>query len=135
MQEGRVIHIEDEAGLRGAVGRQLDIMDRHQVVAEAATLEDAEAVLSGAASGEIDANIVLLDGSLSGGNGWSDALRVTEKIQELGLVVRVVSLSSNDLKANGVPVDASVTKGELLENGFGRLHQVLDELEELDPAA
>lgn len=126
MHEGKVIHFEDDGTWRGVIQRQLADSE-HELVGNAATLPDALEVLEQMQRGELDANVVVLDGNLSDVSTNHDAKTIRRRIRELGLPVRVIGFSSGDLADSGVEVDATMQKGDY---SYGEIIRVIDELEE-----
>ena len=90
MRFGRVAYFEDNVALADSVIMGLDLFSdsRHQVVAHATNLSGALAILDQVAVGEIKANIVMTDGSLTGSVGTRDAKTILERVHELRLPVR-----------------------------------------------
>ncbi len=126
MHEGKVVHFEDDESWQGIVRRQLD-GSSHQLMAGAATLPDALVVLDQVNTGDLDANVVVLDGNLSETASYDDARAIRERIRELGLPVRVIGFSSSDLTSKGVEVDATLLKTAY---EYGSIVTVIDELPE-----
>lgn len=126
MHEGRIVHFEDDDDWQGVVRRQLE-GSSHQFVGGAATLPYALRMLEQMKKGEVDANIVVLDGNLSESVSHNDARAIRERIRKLGLPVRVIGFSSNDLTREGIEVDATVIKTTYK---YGSMVQVIDELPE-----
>lgn len=129
MDNGRVVHFEDNDQLRDAVEMGLDLYSdgRHQVIGGAANLTGALAVLDQIHAGEVSANVVLTDGNLTPAVGGSDARAIRKHIRELGLAVRVIGLSSKTMEACGVEVDADIPKGSFTAD---KLVSVIDDLAE-----
>lgn len=128
MHEGRVVHFEDSETFRESVADHLEIQDSaHQIVGEAGDLPSALAALERISRGELEANVILLDGNLTSATNGSDARTITGRIGELGLAVRVVGLSSDAMEKYGVQVDADITKKSFTG---ALLKEVLDELSE-----
>lgn len=133
MQEGRIVHFEDNANLRASLEATVNLFGGpHKVVGEASDLPTALGVLDDIASGKLDANVVLLDGNLSKATSGSDAREITTRISDLKLPVRVLGLSSDAMEKYGVQVDVDITKDRLTH---GLLMQVLDELPEPEARA
>lgn len=124
MHEGRVVHFEDNDDWRRFVRRHLDGSE-HQLVGEAATLPDALGVLEQMQRGEIDANVVVLDGNLSEVTTYQDAKTIRERIRELELPVRVIGMSGGSLGNAGIEVDATILKGSY---SYGEIVKVIDKL-------
>jgi len=132
MNNGRIAYFEDNLSLAASMQDIVDIYSdgRHEVVVHAVDLSGALAVLDQMAAGEIDANVVLSDGNLSDSVGGRDARAIMERVQELGLGVRTVLLSSQSAEEIGVVVDAELLKdeftGALLAGLLDNLPEVTD---------
>lgn len=107
MDKGRVVHFEDNDGLRETIARSISMFsdERHQVIGGAANLTGALALLDEIHTGAVNANVVLLDGNLTPAVGGSDARKIRQRIRELDLPVRVIGASGETMEANGVEVD------------------------------
>jgi DNA-binding NarL/FixJ family response regulator len=130
MNEGKILHFEDDASFRGSVAASLETFTDHLVVGEAADLPTALSVLDSVHRGELEANVVLLDGNLNGGVGGRDARAIANHIRELDLPLRIIGLSSEKMADIGVEVDVDLTKGD--DYSSDKLEKVLDELGEPD---
>lgn len=133
MQDGKIVYFEDSEILAETTKAGIDLFGRgrHRIIAHAADLVGALSVLDQVASGEIDANIVLTDGTLSPGVGGRDAREIIERVGELGLNVRTVLMSSQSAEEIGVKVDVAIDKGSADARSTG-LVSILDSLPELE---
>ncbi len=123
MHDGRVVHFEDDPLVREIVADHLAHSEDHSLVGAAATLPDALEMLERIADGELDANVVVVDGSLSGVSDARDARIITKKIRKLELPLRVIGFSAEDLVRRGLHLDAFVLKGLPFD-----LARIIDEL-------
>ncbi|HET7059736.1 MAG TPA: hypothetical protein VFH99_00240 [Candidatus Saccharimonadales bacterium] len=128
MDKGRIVHFEDDANLRGMIGRNIGIFsDSHEIVESAGDLSGALETVDRMHAGEVDVNVVLLDGNLDGGVGGSDAIIISKRIRELGLPVRIIGMSSQSLVELGAEVDTELNKNEF---SGPKLIEIIDQLEE-----
>ena len=134
MQNGKVVHFEDDKGFRAMIKKSLKTfsLERHGVVGEAADLAGSIAVLDQIKSGELDANVVLLDGNLSlGVASGEDARTIADYIKQNEVPVRVVGLGGQAMSDAGVEVDIDVAKNGCLEDPRA-LSKAIDRLEEIE---
>ncbi|MBW3569094.1 hypothetical protein KY385_03105 [Candidatus Parcubacteria bacterium] len=138
MNNGRAVHFEDHETFRRMTKRCLKLSSdkRHEVVGEAADLAGAFAVLHEIETGNLKANVVILDGNLtSGTTTGEDARKITQYINDRNIPVRVVGMGGRAMKEVGVEVDVDITK-EGLEKNYEALADALNNLEEPnDPPA
>lgn len=121
MDRGLVLHIEDHKDLSDAVKATLEVYsgNRHSVVESAATIERAMLLLGQIATGELVANIVLLDGNLSSGvHNGNDAKKILIRIAELGLSLKTIGMSSDKMSDYGITVDADLPKDKFSGTGL-----------------
>jgi hypothetical protein len=131
MHNGRIAYFEDHVGLADLTQNLIETFGegRHQVVARAADLGGALAVLDQIASGEVEANVIMSDGSLSRGTAGSDARTIMGRVEALGLNVKTILMSNQSAEAIGVAVDVDLPKGDATGP---KLVEVLDSLPELE---
>lgn len=110
MDGAKVAVIEDGDMMRSIVREQLE-SSGHKVVAEADSLERAFEVVGAIATGDIEADVIILDGNLRPrtDNG-EDARRVAEMIRERGVTSKIIGFSLNPMATYGVEVDADPGK-------------------------
>ena len=105
MEGARVVVFEDNDRLREHACLELENHE-HQVTAYAKTLRQALAVVEDIADGEIQADVVLLDGNLGGENrDCYDARQICQRMQERGVAAKVIGFSAGDMRMHGVDVD------------------------------
>ncbi|KKU20340.1 MAG: hypothetical protein UX30_C0002G0044 [Candidatus Saccharibacteria bacterium GW2011_GWA2_46_10] len=127
MHEGKVVHFEDDLDWQRVVQFRLG-NSAHKLVAQASSSQEAMDVLERMHRGEIDANLVILGGSLTKGSrtGAHDSQLIMGRIKELDLPVRTIGLSAHEMSYYGIEVDADVGKG----HGARNLVEVIDGLPE-----
>lgn len=133
MNEGRILHCEDNAMLSDSVARSLGLSTNHRVVATAADIDTALSRVEDIACGDLDVNVLLLDGQLEG-DTYNHPLAIVKRAKELGVTARIVGLSGDSLEDRGLKVgkdiDVALTKDELSKKGFDLLVKTLDDLPE-----
>lgn len=115
MENARVAIVEDMEKIRQMVRLSL-IGDGHNVVAEATNLEEAFSLVDKLAQGEIEADVVLLDGNLGDKTEekeykpHDDARQILARIREAGIASTVIGFSADYLREAGIDVDADTAK-------------------------
>lgn len=133
MQEAKILHCEDSEAMRDTVAMVLGVRGIHRVVAAAESLAEAQQRLEEIARGSLDANVVLLDGHLKGGNFLNHPKVIRTIMRDSGLHLPVVGLSMDGLAERGVLVGQDI-EADLLKDDIGRdlglLDRILDGLPE-----
>lgn len=123
MENARVVIIEDYPGIRTTLREYLSYKG-HSVIKEAGTMEQALGVVEALAAGEIIADVVAVDGNLSGGRTdgveGTEIVRRLREIENLGYVAICGISGMGEIEG----VDENIPKVNL---GKG-LSQFIDEL-------
>lgn len=123
MENARIVIFEDNASIRNILTTVMD-MSSHSIVAEAATAADALAVVDRMAAGELEADVVVLDGNLDkDSTKCENAKQIAAAMREAGLTAKIIGFSSYELKDFGIAVDVDLTKQHAM-----RLGKVIDSL-------
>lgn len=110
MEGARTVVIEDLEIMREVARVNLEACG-HSVVAEAASLSAAYNVVSQLASGDIEADVILLDGNLrENTDTYQDARDIFDFIKEQGIDLPVLGFSLGSLIKHGIPVTRDVGK-------------------------
>ena len=105
MEKARIVIIEDSEQMRSLAKRAL-VGRGHLITGEAATLGDGLALLGSIASGDLEADAILLDANLSPNDkSGNDARILVEKIRETGITSKIVGFSGLGMSEYGVKVD------------------------------
>lgn len=138
MQEAKLLHIEDDEGVRATIEFVLSMRGVHKVVAWAESIGQAFERLEEVKDKRLAANVILLDDRLKGGAGLNHPVCVIAKMKDLELDLPVVGLSFYGLAERGLVVGKNMV-ADLTKDGLSGdirlLDHVLDELPEPDAEA
>lgn len=110
MEGARIAVIEDREQLRQAMRLLLE-HHGHEVVAEAADLDEALALVDDMADGVVKADVMLLDGNLQPATDTGeDARLISERVLNRGLAIAVLGFSLGSMHRYGVEVTADPGK-------------------------
>jgi CheY-like chemotaxis protein len=110
MEKTRIVIIEDSEQIRSLAKRAL-IARGHLITGEAATLRDGLALLDSIASGDLEADAILLDGNLTPNDrSGNDARLLVERIIKTGITSKIIGFSGSEMSDYGVEVDVDPGK-------------------------
>lgn len=109
MDGARVAIIEDDEVFRNMTKRNLEATG-HQVVAEASTRQEALSLVEQMAAGEVEADVILLDGNLTETDTYEDARVIAEQLKNAGVTSVVLGFSLGSLLEHDIEVSADVGK-------------------------
>lgn len=110
MDGARVVVIEDRERNRIEAKKSLET-NGHSVVGEAATLIEALSLVDTIGTGELEADVILLDGNLEPDSDLGgDARTIASRIKENGITSRIIGFSSLPMRHYSVEVDADSGK-------------------------
>jgi len=126
MNEGRILHCDPSESWRRGLAFYLE-GSPHQVVQGAGSLEESLEAIESIASGELDANLIVMSVTVGAG-------RILHRIRELDLPVKtmVVSGYDNATKSHELDVNTEVTKRDIATEGRDALIDAIDALPEPD---
>lgn len=129
MEQARIVFFEDlnHEVDKARIAIEIASENDHQIVATESTVQGALNCLKRISTGGLRANVVVLDGNLSGSqetNG-NDAAKIIHAIRESKLLVHVVGYSALPMSDYGLRVGADANKDPF------RLAEILDELPEI----
>jgi CheY-like chemotaxis protein len=105
MENARVVVIEDNPIPRRIVRAALET-NGHQIVAEAASMEQAMEVIGRLAINELEADVILLDGNLDSNKvDYSDARQIMAELKQANIGAAVLGFSGELLKDINPPID------------------------------
>jgi CheY-like chemotaxis protein len=110
MEGARVVVIEDREPMRRVVARNLHHYG-HSVVGEAATFQEALDIVDRIASGELEADVIVLDGNLSPDlNDGREARMIYDRLKQQSVLAKIIGFSMMPMKTYGIAVDADSQK-------------------------
>lgn len=110
MEHARIALFEDQENIRQLIAAALD-QSTHEIVAEASTVDEALQVVDQVERGDLNVDVILLDGNLDSGQmDCSDARRIAAEIKDRGIPAVIIGFSAYRLQRFGVPVDIDATK-------------------------
>jgi hypothetical protein len=142
----RIVVFEDNRDFLGIIDT---VLQQHEIVAIGETYAEAITILGRLACGEVEADVIVLDGNLRG-NGpttlfaqrpivpgsvenvisgslyeqpMRDAKAIVDIIDHYGMMVKIIGLSAETMLDKGVEVDTDLTK-----DGIVHLADVVDAL-------
>lgn len=125
MQGAKVAVFEDNQDFHRIIETYLEIHG-HTITALETSREGALRALDSMSAGDLEADVVLLDGTLeheTPGLQGEDAAAIIARIKELGISSWVVGISSFELRVFGIEVDVDLTKQDIASVGH-----VIDQL-------
>jgi len=108
-ENARVIIVEDEPDWQELAADFITDAG-HSVVGSALNIDAARLLIHAIAKGEIEADVVVLDGNLTRRSDGTEAHIVCETIQQTGALLKVVGFSGSPMSDYDLTVDADVTK-------------------------
>lgn len=125
MEVGKVAIFEDDPHFSERAARFIEMGESpHTVVATANTLDGALEVVGQIAEGELECNVVVLDGNLTPETAdGRDARTITAAIRDAKLPVKIVGFSLDRMSAYEVEVSVDLGKQNTRD-----IRRVIDEL-------
>jgi len=118
MENAPVGIIEDNAAIRHATKRFLELTSSHRVISEASTLQEGLAMVDAIARGELDCQVLVLDGNLDSTQvDGSDARAIVERVRAHELGVKIIGFSGYSMQRLGVEVDIDLGKDNYADLG------------------